>query len=47
MPDNDMGNRKNITDKTFGQAAVASGQKPEEAKKNALELLQKTLAGEK
>jgi len=47
MPDNDMGNRKNITDKTFGQAAVASGQKPEEAKKNALELLQKTLAGGK
>jgi hypothetical protein len=39
MPDNDMGNPKNITNKTFEEAA---GQSVEEAKKNALELLQKS-----
>lgn len=33
MPDNDMGNPKNITNKTFEEAARASGQNPEEAKK--------------
>jgi hypothetical protein len=37
-----MGDPKNITDKTFEEAARAAGQTPEEAKKNALELLQKT-----
>jgi hypothetical protein len=47
MPDNDMGNPKNITNKTFEQAAEASGQTSEQAKKNAMELLQKTLAGKK
>ncbi|MDP2605515.1 MAG: hypothetical protein Q8S00_23480 [Deltaproteobacteria bacterium] len=47
MPDNDMGNPKNITNKTFDEAAKAAGQKPEEAKKNALELLQKTLGQKK
>jgi len=47
MPDNDMGNPKNITNKTFEEAARASGQNPEEAKKNALELLQKLGAGKK
>lgn len=47
MPDNDMGNPKNITNKTFDEAAKASGQKPEDAKKHAMELLQKTLAGKK
>jgi predicted RNase H-like HicB family nuclease len=46
MPDNDMGNPKNITNKTFEEAAKAAGQTPQEAKENALELLQKTL-GEK
>ena len=46
MPDNDMGNPKNITNKTFEEAANAAGQTTEEAKKNALELLQKT-AGKK
>jgi len=40
-PDDDMGNPKNITNKTFEEAAKASGQKPEEAKKNVSELLQK------
>jgi hypothetical protein len=43
MPDNDMGNPKNITDKTFDEAAKAMGQSAEDAKKNTLELLQKTL----
>jgi hypothetical protein len=47
MPDNDMGNPKNITNKTFEEAAKATGQNAEEAKKNALELLQKTLAAKK
>jgi hypothetical protein len=46
MPDNDMGNPDNITNKTFEEAAKAAGQKAEEAKKNTLELLQKT-AGQK
>jgi hypothetical protein len=46
MPDNDMGNPKNITNKTFEEAAKAAGESPEEAKKNTLELLEKTL-GEK
>lgn len=47
MPDNDMGNPKNITNKTFEEAAKASGQNSEQAKKNVLELLQKTLATRK
>ncbi|MGH7825349.1 MAG: hypothetical protein ACREQ7_09265 [Candidatus Binatia bacterium] len=38
-----MGNPKNITNKTFEEAANAAGQNVEEAKKNTLELLQKTL----
>jgi hypothetical protein len=41
-----MGNPKNITNKTFEEAAKAAGETPEEAKKNTLELLEKTL-GEK
>jgi len=45
MPDNDMGNPKNITNKTFDEAANASGKKLEEAKKNALDLLEKNLGG--
>ena len=32
-PNDDMGNPKNITDKTFEEAAKAAGQSPEEAKK--------------
>jgi hypothetical protein len=47
MPDNDMGNPKNITNKTFEEAAKASGQTIEEAKKNALDLLQKTVVGKR
>jgi hypothetical protein len=43
MPDNDMGNVHNVTDKTFEDAAKAAGQSLEEAKKNTLDLLQKTL----
>jgi hypothetical protein len=46
MPDNDMGNPKNITDKTFSEAAKAASQSAEEAKKNTLELLERML-GEK
>jgi hypothetical protein len=45
MPDNDMGNPKNITNKTFEEAAKASGKKPEDAKKNTLDLLEKNLSG--
>ncbi len=43
MPDNDMGDPKNITDKTFEEAAKAAGQSAEEAKKNTLKLLEKVL----
>ena len=43
MPDNDMGDPKNITNKTFEEAANAVGQSPEEAKRNALRLLKKVL----
>ncbi len=46
-PDDDMGNPKNISNKTFEQAAIAAGQKPKEAKRNALKLLQKALAAQK
>jgi hypothetical protein len=41
MPYNDMGDPKNITNKTFEEASKAAGQSPEEAKQNTLELLQK------
>ncbi len=44
MPNNDMGNQKNITNKTFEEAAKAIGQSVKESKKNALELLEKVLA---
>ena len=39
MPDNDMGNPKNITNKTFEEAAKAADQPVDEAKRNTLELL--------
>lgn len=42
-PGDDMGNPKNITDKTFEEAAKASKKSPEEAKRNALELLKLVL----
>ncbi len=44
MPNNDMGNSENITNETFAVAAEAMGQSAKEAKKNALELLEKVLA---
>lgn len=43
MPEDDMGDPKNITEKTFEEASKASGQTKEEAKKNTLEMLQKQL----
>jgi hypothetical protein len=43
MPDNDMGNPKNITNKTFQEAAKAAGQSVEEAKRNTLELLEQSV----
>lgn len=43
MPDDDMGNTKNITNKTFDEAAKASNQSAQDAKKNTLELLKKEL----
>jgi hypothetical protein len=43
MPDNDMGDPRNITNKTFNEASKAAGQSAEEAKENTLDLLQKTL----
>jgi hypothetical protein len=44
MPNNDMGNPQNLTNKTFAKAAEASQQAVKEAKKNAHELLEKVLA---
>jgi hypothetical protein len=47
MPDSNMGDPRNITNKTFEEAAKAAGETPEEAKKNALKLLKKLLEKEK
>lgn len=44
MPNNDMGNPKNITNRTFEEAAKTMNQSVKEAKMNALELLRKVLA---
>jgi hypothetical protein len=41
MPNDNLGDPRNITDKTFGDAAKAASQSPEEAKKNTLALLMK------
>ena len=38
-PGDDMGDPKNITDKTFEEAAKASKQSPKEARRKTLELL--------
>lgn len=38
-----MGDPKNITEKTFQEAAKASGQSVEEAKKNALKILKRQI----
>ena len=43
VPDHDMGNPDNITEKTFESAAKASGQSLEQAKRNTLEMLKKSL----
>jgi hypothetical protein len=43
MPNNDMGDPKNITEKSIAEAAKASGQSMDDARKNALELLQKVI----
>ncbi|HEX8950144.1 MAG TPA: hypothetical protein VF790_14345 [Dissulfurispiraceae bacterium] len=47
MPDNDMGDPRNITNKDFEEAAKAAGETPEEAKRNALKLLKKVLHEDK
>jgi hypothetical protein len=47
MPDNNMGDTRNITDKTFEEAAKAAGQSVEEAKRNALQQLKKELEKKK
>jgi hypothetical protein len=43
MPNNDMGNPANITNKTFEEAAKAMKQSAEDAKKNARQLLDKVI----
>jgi hypothetical protein len=44
MPNNDMGNPKNITNQTFEEASRAMGDSPKKAKENARALLEKVLA---
>jgi hypothetical protein len=44
MPNNDMGNPKNITNQTFDEAAKAMGEDVKVAKRNAKTLLEKVLA---
>jgi hypothetical protein len=46
MPDSNMGDTKNITNKTFEEAAEAAGETPDEAKRNTLKLLKKILKEE-
>ena len=43
MPNNDMGNPDNITNKTFEEAATAMGQNAKQGKQNARDLLEKVL----
>ena len=43
MPNDSMGNEKNITAKTFEEAAQATGESVEQTKKNTLEQLKKEL----
>jgi hypothetical protein len=43
MPNNDMGNPANITNKTFAEAAKAMKQSAEDAKKNTSQLLDKVI----
>jgi hypothetical protein len=43
MPNNDMGNPANVTNKTFEEAAKAMRQSSEDAKRNARQLLEKVI----
>ncbi len=45
-PDDNMGDPRNITNKTFEEAAKAAGETADEAKQNALSLLKKVLKQE-
>jgi hypothetical protein len=47
MPDNNMGDTRNITNKTFEEAAKAAGQSVEEARRNTLQQLKKELEKKK
>jgi len=47
MPDNDMGDPKNITNKTFNEASKAAGQSAEKAKKTPRTFCKKRLAKDK
>ena len=44
MPNNDMGNPENITNKTFEEAAKAMNQSSKDAKENARDLLERVLS---
>jgi len=43
MPNNDMGNPKNITNDTFEDAAKVMGQSAKDARRNTRELLDKVI----
>jgi hypothetical protein len=43
IPNDNLGDPRNITNKTFEEAAKAASQSPEEAKRNTLALLKKVL----
>jgi hypothetical protein len=47
MPDNDMGDPKNITNKTFNEASKAAGQSAEEPKQTPWTFCKKRLAKDK
>lgn len=44
MPNNDMGNPDNITNKNFDEAAKAMNQTSKDAKKNTRDLLERVLS---
>jgi hypothetical protein len=46
IPNDNLGDPKNITNKTFEEAAKAAGQSVDEAKRNTLALLKKVLKEE-
>lgn len=46
MLDDNMGNPKNITNKTFEELGKENGMSPEQAKKNTMESLKKSTGGE-